>query len=435
MRREIRKQAGWISASISLLAALLFVPAPMAHGAVTLPTEPFGPCSVNAANNYCIESVSVQPVGLAAVPLQWVATGGAGPAASKSEGVVAGRDLAGRWTAQGAFDGENYDGLFLDVKQANPFAPWIFADAKPTLSPGGAVKAANSATATNYSVNLNPDVAITIKLRVANFEPGVTFGVGTDGTVVFAQASGYNTIEFTGYPVKVPLAKSSRDCSGDVGVAAALVSQFNTIFVPKNDDKGYGIEGTTGRLYVGSNGICKLSTPTWVTATKTFSYKASGPKLSPDGKEINTGFYYASIPFADAKALWGLDKPQEAASALVVSIRTGSGGSSGATKNVAVKKEHIIISVSGFEFPDPSVDISLNPEYNSKGAVSGTNNSVGAVTGTNNNAGAGNGTNNMSLAGGGVKESKSKTITCTNGKKTRKVTGVKPVCPKGFKKA
>ncbi|NDB08371.1 MAG: hypothetical protein EBX97_06855 [Actinobacteria bacterium] len=100
-----------------------------------------------------------------------------------------------------------------------------------------------------------------------------------------------------------------------------------------------------------------------------------------------------------------------------------------------MKKEHIIISVSGFEFPDPSVDISLNPEYNSKGAVSGTNNSVGAVTGTNNNAGAGSGTNNMSLAGGGVKESKSKTITCTNGKKTRKVTGVKPVCPKGFKKA
>ena len=92
MRRETRRQAGWISASVSLLAALLFVPTPAANSAVTLPTDPFAPCSVNAANNYCIESVSVQPVGLAAIALQWVATGGAGPTASKSDGVVAGRD-------------------------------------------------------------------------------------------------------------------------------------------------------------------------------------------------------------------------------------------------------------------------------------------------------------------------------------------------------
>jgi hypothetical protein len=434
MTRTSRERFGAASIALAFLSALLIVPTPAAQSAVTLPTEAFTPCAVAAPNNYCIESVGVQPVGEAIKTLQWVATGGAGPAASKTEGAIAGRDLAGRWTAEGAFEGENYDGLYLDVKQANPFAPWIFATATPTLSPGNAVKAANASATPTYAVNLNPDVAITIKLRVANFEPGVTFGVGTDGTVTFTKGSSYNNIEFLGYPVKVPLAKSSRDCTGDVGVAAALVTQYQTIFVPYNDDKGYGIEGTTGRLYVGSNGICKLSTPTWVSATKTFSYKASGPKLSPDGKDTNTGFYHASIPFADAKALWGLENPNDAASALVVSIRTNAGGSSGATKVVTVKKEHIIIAVSGFEFPDPSVDISLNPSYNSKGAVSGTNNSPGAVTGTNNNAGAGSGSNNMSLAGGGASQSKVKTIVCVKGKQKKNVSAVKPVCPKGWKK-
>jgi hypothetical protein len=41
----------------------------------------------------------------------------------------------------------------------------------------------------------------------------------------------------------------------------------------------------------------------------------------------------------------------------------------------------------------------------------------------------------MSLAGGGAKNSTNKTITCVKGNKTKKVTAVKPKCPKGFKKA
>ena len=424
MKLSDSKRFGSLLSVFALIGTLFVGPMPQTQAAVTLPTSVFVPCSVTPSS-YCIESVAVRPVGGALVTLQWVPTGSSGPTVSKTEGVVAGRDLPGRWTAESAFEGENYDGIYLEVKQANPFVPWIFADAKPTYSPNNAVKSANASATPTNAVNLNPDVAISISLRVSNFEPGVTFGVGTDGVVTFTPSSSGNNLTFHAYPVRVPLAKSTRDCSGDTGSAAALVTQHYTIFVPKNDDKGYGIEGSTGKLYVGSNGICKLSTPTWIPSSKTFSYKASGPKLSPDTKEINTGFYYASIPFADAKALWGLENPKDAASALIVSIKTNTGGSSGAAKLVSVKNEHIVISVSGFEFPDPSVDISLNPDYNTKGAVSGSNNTLGGVTGNN----------NMSLAGGGAKDSKVKTITCAKGSKTRKVSAVSPKCPKGWKKA
>jgi hypothetical protein len=398
----------------SLILALTILPAPASSAAVNLPTTAFLPCS-QSSDLYCIDSVSVTPLGESSTSLSWIPSGNPGPAVSKSEGVSGSTQLTGRWSADGAFEGENYDGLYLDVKQANAFVPWIFAEARPTFSPENSVKLAVVSNSPTQAVDLNRDIAISFKLRVANFEPGVTFGVGMEGAVNFTKETGYNSLEFSAYPVKVPLARSTRDCSGDLGKASALVTQLNTVFVPSNDDRGYGIQGSSGKLYVGSNGICKLSTPVWIAETKTFSYKASGPKLSPDGTEVNTGFYYASIPFADAKSLWGIENPQDAVSALIVSIRTNAGGSSGAIKAVSVKNQNILISVSGFEFPDPSIDVSLNPEY--KPRVNPAAN------------------NNMSLAGGGAKNSTNKTITCVKGNKTKKVTAVKPKCPKGFKKS
>ena len=433
MRAKSRTSATGAMNVLLFTLSLLIYPIPSAPAAVTLPTDAFQACT-STSLVFCVEKVSVQNVGESEISLRWIPSGTPGPALETTNGAVAGRDLPGRWTAEGAFRGESYDGLYLDVKQANPFVPWIFADVRPTISASGTTKSANNPSAPNYPIDLNSDVLITFMLRAGNFEPGVTFGVGTDGSVRFAPNVGFNDLVFSGYPVRVPLAKASKDCSGDAGVAAARVSQLNTIFVPKNDDRGFGIEGSTGRLYIGSNGICKLSTPSWIASSKTFSYKASGPRLAPDGKEVNTGFYHASIPFEDAKALWGLDKPQDAASALVVSVRTNAGGTSGATKLVTVKNQQILIRVSGFEFPDPSVDVSLNPEYNSKGAPTGDNNTLGGVTDSNNTLGGVTGKNNMSLAGGGATKSKTTTITCVKGNKTQKVKGVNPKCPKGYKK-
>ena len=160
------KRLGLLLTMPALIGSLLIGPVAPARAAITLPTSVFTPCSVTQSD-YCIESVGVQPVGSALVALQWVPSGSSGPSVSKSEGVVAGRDLPGRWTAEGAFEGENYDGIYLEVKQANPFVPWIFADAKPTYSPGNAVKAANATATPTYAVNLNPDVAISISLLVS----------------------------------------------------------------------------------------------------------------------------------------------------------------------------------------------------------------------------------------------------------------------------
>ena len=404
------------TAALSLSAVLVGVTS--ASASVTLPKGAFLPCSAGGGS-YCIESVSVTPSGGKAIALTWVATGSQGAVAGNSTGVAAGKSLPGRWSADGAFANQNYDGLYVEAQAANEFVPWIMLDAKPTYSPGNNVALAATATSATTPVNLNSDALISVKMRISDFKLGVTYGIATEATVD-VQAG---VFEIAGYPVKVPQAKSTKDCSGDAGVASALVTQFQSILVPSNDPLGFSFEGGSGKIYVGSNGLCKLSTPVWSSEKKSLSYKASAPRLSPDGKTVNTGFYYATISAADALALWGLKKPEEAASALIVSVRTSEGGSTAATKTVAVKNGRIIIQVFGFEFPDPMLDISLNPSYDVMATSALSDSNMSAA-----------GTVKTTASPKPIPTPKATTISCLKGNQLKKVTGVKPTCPAGYKK-
>jgi hypothetical protein len=404
------------TAALSLSAILVGVTS--ANASITLPKGAFLPCAAGGGA-YCIESVSVTPSGGKAIALTWVATGSQGAAAGNSNGVAAGKELPGRWSADGAFANENYDGLYIEAQAANEFVPWIMLDAKPTYSPGNKVSLAATTTSATTPVNLNSDALISVKMRISDFKLGVTYGIATEATVDL-QAS---VFEIAGYPVKVPQAKSTKDCSGDVGVSSALVTQFQSILVPSNDPLGFSFEGGSGKIYVGSNGLCKLSTPVWNSEKKSLSYKASAPRLAPDGKTVNTGFYYATISAADALALWGLKRPEDAASALMVSVRTTDGGSTAATKTVAVKNGRIIIQVFGFEFPDPMLDISLNPSYDAMSSSAPAASNMSAQ-----------GTVQKTPTPKPTVAPKTTTISCLKGNQLKKVTGVKPTCPTGYKK-
>ena len=404
------------TAALSLSAILVGVTS--ANASITLPKGAFLPCSAGGAA-YCIESVSVTPSGGKAITLTWIATGTSGAAAGNTNGVIAGKTLPGRWSADGAFANENYDGLYIEAQAANEFVPWIVLDAKPTFSPGNNVSLAATTTSSTTPVNLNGDALISVKMRISDFKLGVTYGIATEATVD-VQAG---VFEIAGYPVKVPQAKNTKDCAGDAGVSSALVTQFQSILVPSNDPLGFSFEGGSGKIYVGSNGLCKLSTPVWNSEKKSLSYKASAPRLAPDGKTVNTGFYYATISSADALALWGLKKPEDAAAALTISVRTSEGGSTAATKTVAVKSGRIIIQVFGFEFPDPMLDISLNPSYDAMASSAAAESNMSAAA-----------TVKTTAKPKPTPTPKATTISCIKGNQLRKVTGVKQTCPSGFKK-
>ena len=406
-----------LSSAIFAIAAVT-VGVTSASASITLPKGALLPCSAGGGA-YCIESVSVTPSGAKAIALSWVPTGSAGAAAGNANNVAAGKELPGRWTADSAFANENYDGLYVEAQAANEFVPWIILDAKPTYSPGNKVSLAALTTSATTPVNLNSDSLISVKVRISDFKVGVTYGIATEATVDI-QAG---VFELAGYPVKVAQAKSTKDCTGTAGISSALVTQFQSILVPSNDPLGFSFEGGSGKIYVGSNGLCKLSTPVWNSATKSLSYKASAPRLAPDGKTVNTGFYYATISAADALALWGLAKIEDAASALIVSVRTTEAGSTAATKAVAVKNGRIIIQVFGFEFPDPMLDISLNPSFDVMASSKSAESNMSAA-----------GTVKTTASPKPKASPKTTTISCLKGNQLKKVTAVKPTCPTGYKK-
>jgi hypothetical protein len=318
----------------------------------------------------------------------------------------AGRALVGRWTHpdwQGLNLGAlGYDGLYVEARTPNEFvSSMLFVDVLPTLT--GSDKKTNLAGQVGnkaYAVSLDSDIVITVKVRIGEMQTGVTVAVGTDIVVKQEQGGEYNAISITGTPVTVPLAKNVKDCEGEEGVSKANVRQFQMIAMASNDDNsGFGVEGTSGGMYVGSNGVCGLSTPVWSEEEKAFTWRAAAPHFAPDGVTVNKGFYKAVIPTADAALLWGMTNPNDAASALEISLTTEEGGTAAFLKNISVKNGRIIIDVSGFEYSRPKLKIGIKKGY--KPAAKILNKT---------------------------------TITCIKGKAVKKITAVKPACPAGYKK-
>ena len=318
----------------------------------------------------------------------------------------AGRVLPGRWTHpdwQGLNLGSlGYDGLYVDAKAANEFVSSILmTDVLPVLT--GADKKTNLAGQVgnkNYAASLDADITISVKVRIGDMKTGVTVAVGTTVSVDQTSTNEYNAITVTGSPVTVPLSANVKDCTGETGVSKANVRQFQIIALAQNDDQtGFGVDGTSGDMYVGSNGVCGLSTPVWNNDAKEFTWQVAAPHFAPDGVTVNKGFYKAVIPVNDAKLLWGLENPNDAVTALEVSVSTEAGGSSAALKSVSVKNGKIIIDVSGFSYSRPKLKIGLKAGW--KPAKAMLNKS---------------------------------TITCVMGKSVKKITAVKPLCPKGYKK-
>lgn len=318
----------------------------------------------------------------------------------------AGRSLVGRWTHpdwQGLNLGAlGYDGLYVEARTPNEFvSSMLFVDVLPTLT--GSDKKTNLAGQVGnkaYAVSLDSDIVITVKVRIGEMQTGVTVAVGTDIVVKQEPGGEYNAISITGTPVTVPLAKNVKDCEGEEGVSKANVRQFQMIAMASNDDmSGFGVDGTSGGMYVGTNGVCGLSTPVWSEEDKSFTWRAAAPHFAPDGMTVNKGFYKAVIPTADAALLWGMTNPNDAASALEISLTTEEGGTAAFLKNISVKNGRIIIDVSGFEYSRPKLKIGIKKGY--KPAAKILNKT---------------------------------TITCIKGKAVKKITAVKPACPAGYKK-
>jgi hypothetical protein len=321
--------------------------------------------------------------------------------------VEAGKAFNGRWTHSNwsglGLNSLGYDGLYIKSSALGEYQrSWLMADVLPIVTDkDNKVFLAGQAGNKKFAINLDADLTVSLKLRIGEMIPGVTVAIATGVTMKNQQTRDFNTLTLTGGPVTVPLAAKTADCKGETGIAKANVRQLQLISLSQNDDQsGFGVPGTSGNMFVGSNGVCELSTPVWNEEDKSFTWRVAAPHFAPDGVTVNRGFYKAVIPTADAALLWGLTNPNDAASALEISLTTEESGVTNAfTKVISVKNGNIIIDIAGFEYSRPKLKVGIKAGYKSSRNTT-----------------------------------KKTTITCIQGKTQKKITASKPVCPAGYKK-
>jgi hypothetical protein len=136
----------------------------------------------------------------------------------------------------------------------------------------------------------------------------------------------------------------------------------------------------------------------------TLNYKVAGLHHLEDGITLTRGTYDLAIRSETARCIYGFtDAPFQASISVI--------GADGQEQTIATesiredaKREWLFLSAQNFTFSSPVIKVKLTQEKKL-----------------------------TAPAKKGVKKAANKTISCVKGKVTRKVTGVNPKCPAGFK--
>jgi hypothetical protein len=145
--------------------------------------------------------------------------------------------------------------------------------------------------------------------------------------------------------------------------------------------------------------------PKWNSTEATLTYQVAGPEFLSDGR-TNLGNYLLAMRTDVASCLWKSDL-KNAKATVEVTSGDGTAGAQLATTTLSQKNGWIYFSAAGFHFSAPSITVKLT-----------STNPIVEPT----------------LSSTAVPIAKKVTITCIKGKMSKKVSAVKPVCPKGFKK-
>jgi hypothetical protein len=160
--------------------------------------------------------------------------------------------------------------------------------------------------------------------------------------------------------------------------------------------------GANARVFQGavfSNAtMFQTSPPEWDETNQSFVFKVASPHLDEKGV-TNKGFYTLYIPTEMAKCRWG-DATSSARAE--VQIVNSDGKTSITTLAATTEDGNYRFNIAGFGYSSPTIKIRMGKDI--KAPVTET------VT-------------KAAIA-----------IKCVKGKTVKKVVGVKPVCPSGYKK-
>jgi hypothetical protein len=155
--------------------------------------------------------------------------------------------------------------------------------------------------------------------------------------------------------------------------------------------------------FVASNAsVYSSRPPQWDAATSSLTYKVAAPHYDENGNQ-NLGTYTLAMPLSSIKCLYGQSNLPPSAT---VSIAYGSEVTTVATVSLKSDSGWIFFSANGFHYSSPTIVVKFNKSSSAAAATPKANQSSPAT----------------------------KIIWCAKGNAKRKITDVKPVCPKGYKK-
>ena len=154
---------------------------------------------------------------------------------------------------------------------------------------------------------------------------------------------------------------------------------------------------------------------------KTLNYKVAALHYGPDGVTPFKGSYDLVIQDSAAKCLYGNNSLPDVATVEIVNAN----GSSTITSNTIVRQNGWLrLSVKGFTYSSPIIKVNLDTKPVATASPSPTN--VAEPTPTASVTASPTPTKSIAA--------KKTTITCVKGKVVKKVSAIKPICPKGYKK-
>ena len=145
--------------------------------------------------------------------------------------------------------------------------------------------------------------------------------------------------------------------------------------------------------------------PSFDKATSSLNYKVASPHFEADGTTVALGTYDLALRSDVARCIYGFSKAPIQAE---ISITSQDGEKKVATTVINERNGWLYLSAKGFTFSSPTINVKLSQEQEVTTLPART----------------------------AAKETLPKVvkITCTKSGKKSVVTGVKPVCPKGYKK-
>ena len=369
-----------ISKSISLAGAVLVgvvgigVTSSLASTDTTLPNGDFPQCS-DAVTTYCISEVTFIEGGVRKTG-KWFASGtptndAAGDPNTTGFSTFPAVNYTGRWSYDGFPITRKHDGVYVRA-----FAPnaSLGSDllrigvepAGPATDATGQVGRIKDSVTSNVG-SLDKDMGVEIKVRLGGLVPALNLVAAENAVISRATDGAIPVLTFQASPTMIPLVGSSNACKSADGKADANVNQLFLYMLWANGKTPFGSGGLSGDMTIASNGFCSLSTPVWNSTNQTFDFTASAPHYAANGTDVNTGFYRATIPAADAKLLFGIEPADiqsggvssqalfSASSALEVEITETDGVQKTFTKNVGFDGKNFVVSALNFSYSTPKI--------------------------------------------------------------------------------